>query len=75
MNDDAWTWISGSNLSNQIGIYNGSEVNSAPGGRFSGIAWYDSSMQVLWLFGGYGYDHTGALGTWYCCTKFSNSNH
>jgi hypothetical protein len=56
-----WTWISGSNTSNQSGIY-GTQgvpaVGNIPGGRFSAAGWIDSSG-ALWLFGGTGFDSAG----------------
>lgn len=58
---DEWTWISGSNLLNQIGIYGtkGSpSPSNIPGARRHAISWADSSGK-LWLFGGEGYDSTG----------------
>jgi N-acetylneuraminic acid mutarotase len=49
-----WTWISGSNIANQIAIY-GTKGKFAPanipGGRSGAIAWTDSAGN-LWIFGG-----------------------
>ena len=58
-----WTWISGSNVSNAIGVYGTQGVAAAgnvPGARvvgspWNGIAWTDLSGD-LWLFGGSGYN-------------------
>jgi N-acetylneuraminic acid mutarotase len=53
-----WTWISGTNLSNQNGTYGSIGVPSAttmPGGRFGASAWMDASGNLL-LFGGSGFD-------------------
>jgi hypothetical protein len=36
-------------------------ASNTPGGRQFPVTWTDSSAN-LWLFGGYGYDSTGALG-------------
>ena len=58
MNEDKWTWISGSNLTNQPGIYGIQEntsTNSTPGARHGAVGWYDSLKEEFWLFGGYGY--------------------
>lgn len=49
-----WTWVSGSNLLNQVGIYGikglpGTENN--PGARMNATSWIDSDGN-LWLFGG-----------------------
>jgi N-acetylneuraminic acid mutarotase len=49
-----WTWMSGSNLANQAGIYGTMGVPSAsnvPGARWSAVSWTDTSGN-LWLFGG-----------------------
>jgi hypothetical protein len=56
-----WTWISGSNLVNQTGVYGTQGVAAAsnvPGARWSSAAWTDAAGR-LWLFGGQGYDATG----------------
>lgn len=53
-----WTWMGGSNLSDQIGIYGTQGVPSAtniPGARRLSNGWKDNSGN-LWLFGGYGFD-------------------
>jgi len=49
-----WTWVSGSNLVNQAGIY-------IPGARCRAVSWIDNSGN-LWLFGGDGFDTWGARG-------------
>jgi len=49
---NTWTFVSGSDLVNQIGVYSGTEV---PGGRDSAVGWIDGSGN-LWLFGGNGCD-------------------
>lgn len=59
-----WTWVSGSNLLNQQGIYGSPRVahqNNQPGGRQNAIGWADR-VGNLWLFGGYG---NGSSGTGY----------
>jgi hypothetical protein len=53
-----WTFISGSNLANQVGIYGTPGVASgtnAPGGRQEAVGWADAAGN-LWLFGGEGED-------------------
>jgi hypothetical protein len=60
----AWTWMSGADTYGQPGIYGTQGVATAtnvPGGRKQGITWTDVSGN-LWLFGGDGYDSTGAGG-------------
>ncbi len=51
-----WTWVSGSNRSNQSGVYgtNGTEApGNAPGARYGSVSWIDTGG-YLWLFGGFG---------------------
>ena len=55
-----WTWMSGSMLSDQAGIYGSHGVPSSsnvPGSRDSAMSWIDSN-NTLWLFGGNRYDST-----------------
>jgi N-acetylneuraminic acid mutarotase len=59
-----WTWMSGSNLGNQPGIYGTKGVPAAgnvPGARAFAVTWTDSSGD-LWLFGGGGYNASGYPG-------------
>jgi hypothetical protein len=59
-----WTWMSGTDLSNQKGVYGtlgSSGAANIPGGRFAAISWIDGSGN-FWLFSGSGYDSTGANG-------------
>lgn len=49
-----WTWVSGSDLINQPGVYGTMGVASpsnVPGARYGSISWIDKSNN-LWLFGG-----------------------
>ena len=58
---NVWTWISGSDSRNQIGIYGAQGVAAStniPGARRESISWIDASGN-FWLFGGYGYDSVG----------------
>ena len=51
-----WTWVSGSNLVNQSGVYGTEGVpasGNVPGARNSSAGWSDSGGD-LWLFGGTG---------------------
>jgi hypothetical protein len=64
----AWTWMGGSNTvggnGGQPGVYGtlGSPASqNSPGGRFGAVTWTDASGN-LWLFGGQGYDSSGAQG-------------
>jgi len=59
-----WTWVSGSNVAGQPGIYGTKGTSSPsnfPGGRLGFVSWTDKSGN-LWLFGGGGLDATGARG-------------
>jgi N-acetylneuraminic acid mutarotase len=59
-----WTWMSGSNLTEQPGVYGTKGVPAAgnvPGARFGAVSWTDSSGN-LWLFGGNGYDLATGVG-------------
>ncbi|MBL7931781.1 MAG: T9SS type A sorting domain-containing protein [Bacteroidia bacterium] len=55
-----WTWISGSSVANQYGVYGTVSVASTtntPGGRYGAMNWKDSGGN-FWLFGGSGYANT-----------------
>jgi N-acetylneuraminic acid mutarotase len=70
-----WTWISGSDVANVIGAYGtlGTvATTSVPGSRQGASSWIDSSGN-LWLFGGVGYDSTGAVGNLGDLWKYSPS--
>jgi N-acetylneuraminic acid mutarotase len=59
-----WTWVGGGNVNNDSGVYGAlgtAAAGNVPGARHSAGSWIDSSGN-LWLFGGYGYDSTGAIG-------------
>lgn len=59
-----WTWMSGSNLVNQLGSYGTKGISSptnAPGSRYSSATWIDNSGN-LWLFGGNGKATTATNG-------------
>lgn len=56
-----WTWISGSNIGNQVGVYGirgAPDPLNVPGGRNGAVSWLDAEGK-LWLFGGYGYTGNG----------------
>jgi N-acetylneuraminic acid mutarotase len=53
-NGTNWTWVSGSNTTNQPGVYGTKGVadqNNVPGARYVAVSWTDASGN-LWLFGG-----------------------
>jgi N-acetylneuraminic acid mutarotase len=59
-----WTWVLGEDAANAIGDYGTlgtAATGNLPGARQAANAWVDSSGN-LWLFGGVGYDSTGAVG-------------
>jgi len=50
-----WTWVSGSNVMNQDGVYGTlgtASSSNVPGGRQASVAWTDTGGN-FWLFGGY----------------------
>jgi N-acetylneuraminic acid mutarotase len=59
-----WTWVGGGNADNASGVYGTlgtAAAGNVPGARYAASSWTDSSGN-LWLFGGVGYDSTGAFG-------------
>lgn len=60
----SWTWMGGANTANSPGNYGNKGIAAAsnvPGARQGEVTWTDR-MGNLWLFGGDGYDSTGAVG-------------
>ena len=59
-----WTWMTGSNTPNAFGMYGESGVaasTNTPGSRLGASSWVDNDGN-LWMFGGFGYDASGAVG-------------
>ncbi|MDQ5921924.1 MAG: hypothetical protein QG673_1983 [Pseudomonadota bacterium] len=59
-----WTWVNGSNLGNESGIYGTlgvPESTNVPGARYGAMAWVDESGH-LWLFAGRGYSESSGQG-------------
>jgi len=59
-----WAWVGGSSSASQAGVYGAlgtSVAGDIPGARQNATFWTDGSGN-FWLFGGYGYDSTGAQG-------------
>ena len=57
-----WTWLRGSNIINQFGVYGNQGVASVlnePGARYQATSW---NTNVLYLMGGSGYASVGAPG-------------
>lgn len=70
-----WIWTKGSNAVNQYGVYGimgTPNANNTPGARGASATWADSNG-ALWLFGGYGYDSGGSVGTLNDLWKYSSS--
>jgi N-acetylneuraminic acid mutarotase len=62
--NNQWTWVSGSDIFGQLGVYGTKElpsVNNIPGARIGGTGWKDASGN-FWVFGGQGYDKNGTTG-------------
>src|ERR1700722_16399237 len=56
-----WTWVSGSDVVNQPGVYGTlgtPAASNVPGGRQASVAWLDGSGN-FWMFGGYDYGASG----------------
>lgn len=71
-----WTWVSGSDIGNQSGVYGTQGIPSpsnVPGGRPGSVTWIDSSGN-LWLFGGFGFDSTAAFGDLNDLWKFDGTD-
>jgi len=61
---NVWTWVSGSDIVNQAGVYGTKGTpapSNIPGGRWRAAYWLDSNS-TLWVFGGDSRDSTGFLG-------------
>ncbi|MEK6750452.1 MAG: kelch repeat-containing protein [Pseudomonadota bacterium] len=61
-----WTWISGSNLIDQMGVYGTQgtpSVENTPGARNGGVSWTDANGH-LWLFGGSAFMGAGYSDLW-----------
>ncbi|MGA2093498.1 MAG: PASTA domain-containing protein [Sedimentisphaerales bacterium] len=71
-----WTWVSGSNLSSQNGVYGTkgvSDANNVPGAREGSLSWTDDSGN-FWLFGGNGYVASGYGGVLNDLWKYNPTN-
>lgn len=71
-----WTWINGSDLTNQIGSHGSINVTSpsnVPSARYGAVSWKDASG-IFWMFGGLGLDSTGATGYLNDLWKFDGAN-
>jgi hypothetical protein len=71
-----WTWVNGSNICNQSGVYGTKGVRAStnvPGARYVSVSWIDKSGH-LWLFGGQGYDRNGTQGRLNDLWKFDGTD-
>ena len=62
--NNQWTWISGSDIFGQFGVYGTKElpsINNIPGARIGGAGWKDATGN-FWVYGGTGYDKNGTTG-------------
>ena len=69
-----WTWVSGSNQTEQSGSYGTKGVpspNNYPGARYQAVSWTDASGN-FWLFGGLGIDSAGNRGDLNDLWRFNN---
>jgi N-acetylneuraminic acid mutarotase len=69
-----WSWMSGSRVATQQGVYGTLHVpapGNTPGSRFGAVSWTDSSGN-FWLFGGLGYDSNGSQGALNDLWKYNN---
>jgi N-acetylneuraminic acid mutarotase len=72
---DEWTWVSGTTLMNQNGIYGTklvASITNNPGGRSQGVTFLDNTGN-LWLFGGLGNDASGNVGNLNDLWKFNKT--
>jgi len=80
MSDSTWTWMSGSNTTEQPSVYGEKGIASAdnnPGSRSNAVGWYDSLREEFWLFGGLGFGNdTAAIlpGAWVIVGECSTNN-
>jgi hypothetical protein len=69
-----WTWISGSSIANQTGVYGTKGIPSYlnyPGARVYSLSWIDSK-DTLWLFGGDQPSYPCMLDSIICLSFFNN---
>lgn len=63
-----WTWISGGNISDSVGVYGTKGVaapNNIPGARKDACGWVDA-VGFVWIFGGTGRATSASPGTIPC---------
>jgi hypothetical protein len=65
ISSNAWTWVSGSNTADVVGVYGTkgiSSVNNYPGGRYMHSMDLHISRNCLFVFGGSGYAASSITG-------------
>ncbi len=65
ISSNQWTWMSGTDFGEQLGVYGTKGVPAAsniPGSRERAVGWFDATNNVLWMFGGYGVTTTAYIG-------------
>ena len=71
-----WTWVSGAQTVNNSGVYGtigAASGSNVPGARAASVSWIDSG-NILWLFGGEGYDSAGSFGRLNDLWKFDGAD-
>ncbi len=71
-----WTWISGGNTLDQVGVYGrlgNAGAQNVPGGRAMAASWIDASGN-FWVFGGVGLDSNGDQGNLNDMWKYDVAN-
>jgi len=73
--NNQWTWMKGSNLADQAGVYGSQFVPAAantPGARSKSVSWVATGY--LWLYGGEGFDDQPSFGLMGDLWRYSLSN-
>lgn len=76
LNTKEWTWMAGSNIVNEYGVYGTqgvSDPSNTPGARGECTATWVDDDGHLWIFGGLGYDAYGDAGDLDDLWKFNTS--
>jgi len=71
--EGTWTWIAGSNQSNQLGLYPSSTGQAGYPGARGGMACWTDQGGNLWIFGGHGYSNN--IGLLNDVWKYQPANH
>jgi hypothetical protein len=67
-----WTWVSGSNSVDAVGVYGTKgvpSVNNGPGSRYMHSMVFHPSMNCLFVFGGLGYATSATVGMLYVISE------